>query len=169
MESKNVKEFKDEFSLLRRRLDDYRERINDLEKRINEDENGITSEHMRSRVAEFDSDPKWKAFVADKTRGWNGVVEDIMHLLDDCYSPFIEFIKEEHPDKVHLTQSILGKKTSKQWFEFQFCVIKELLNPKDNFDEYDYADTANGCDEVAWDGGISVILKKISLNSTNNS
>lgn len=147
--------FKNEFASLRTSLKEFNERINELEKKISDDQQCITIDHMRNRVSDFDPDPKWKAFIADTDRGWFGVVADIMGLLDESYPFFIDCIKEEYPEKKAL--SILGKKSSKQWFEIQFRAIKKLLDPKDAYEEYDFADTANGCDETVQDAGWDVI------------
>lgn len=68
--------------------------------------------------------------------------------------------KEDYPEKEPF--SILGNKSSKQWFEFQFCAIKKLLDPQDTYEEYNYGDTASGCDEVAWDAGWDVVKEKIA-------
>jgi len=108
-------------------------------------------EQIRKRVGELDSDSKWKAFVTKKY----GVVDNILNILEICYEHYAEYIKEEIPSKSVLT--ILGKKHSQEWNEFQFCVIQKLLNPKDYNVEYDYEDTAGGCDEVVWDTGRKII------------
>ena len=110
-------DYKKEFEKLRSSLSDFRKQLDDLEKRIYEEQNCITAAHMRERVAEFNSDPKWKAFVADTERGWFGV-------------------------------------------EFQFLAIKKILEGRD-YQELDFADTANGCDEVAQEAAIEVIEDKI--------
>lgn len=155
-----AEEHKEQLALLRKQLDYYNKRIYELEQSISNNDNCITAEHMRKRVAEFDSDPKWKAFIADTERGWNGVVEDIMGLLDESYSFLLEFIEEEYPGRQGV--SIVGKKGSKEWFEFQFLAIAKILKPKEgDYEQYDFADTANGCDETAQEAALKVIEEKI--------
>jgi hypothetical protein len=111
----------------------------------------MSIEEMRDKIAEMDPDPKWKAFVETPY----GVVDNIVSILDDCYYPFVDSIQEMNCDKKAV--SIIGKPKSKEWQEFQLRVIRKLLDPKDYDEDYDFEDTANGCDEVAWDEGVAVI------------
>jgi hypothetical protein len=139
-----------------------RKRLDELEKNTKD---SMTAEQkvkekvqldLKEMVAELDPDLKWKAFVL-KT----DVVDNIVNILEECYEPYLDFILESHADaNLEKAYSIIGKKHSKQWEEFQFCVIKKLLDPKDYDEEYDFEDTAGGCDEVAWDAGCEVITER---------
>ena len=115
------------------------------------DKKTMSIEEMREKVAEMNADPKWKAFVKKPF----GVVDNIVSILDDCYYPFVDSIQEMKCNKKPV--SIIGNPKSKEWQEFQLRVIRKLLNPKDYDEDYDFEDTANGCDEVVWDAGVAMI------------
>lgn len=109
----------------------------------------MTIDEMRQKVANMYKNKRWTTFVLTSY----GVVDNIVNLLDDCYHPFIEFIKDEMPEKSYV--SIIGTLNSKTWQKFQLKVIKQLISPKNMDDSFD--DTAGGCDEIAWDAGCDVI------------
>ena len=73
----------------------------------------------------------------------------------------MEYIETDFPGKD--PKSILGKFQSKLWTEFQIKVIKNLINPKEFDENYDFEDTASGCDEIAWDAG-SEVVKELVLS-----
>lgn len=108
-----------------------------------------TIDDMRLTVASWHKCKKWQNFASDAY----GVVDNIVNILDDCYESFTETIEEEFPGKD--PKSIIGKFKSFEWRNFQLKVIADLISPtkmEDNF-----GDTANGCDEIAWDAGLEVI------------
>ena len=116
-----------------------------------------TIDDMRQTVASWYECKKWKKFVSKEY----GVVDNIVDILDDCYEPFVDSIEEEFPDKD--PKSIIGKFKSAEWREFQLKVITKLINPS-KMD--DFEDTANGCDEIAWDAGLEVI-NEVTLQNTS--
>jgi hypothetical protein len=140
-------------AFLRKQLAEVEEKIRTFQKETPaaDQETLMTIDEMRSEIAEMDADPKWKAFVTTRY----GVVDNILTILNDCYYPFVDSIKEGYPTKKPV--SILGKHNSRMWQGFQLSVIKRLLNPKDYDEDYNFEDTANGCDEVAWDEGAALI------------
>jgi hypothetical protein len=140
-------------------VEELRKRLEGLEQKISDSQNSISIADMRARVAEMDPDPKWKAFVLQPY----GVVDNIVGLLDDSHEFFLEAVTEDAEDMVLARKqalSILGKTRTKLWFEFQLSVIKKLLDPKDYDEEYNFEDTAGGCDEVAWDAGYDLLKEK---------
>jgi len=117
----------------------------------------LTIEEMRNTVAKRSKSTKWTKFVKTPY----GVVDNIITILDECYWPYKDYLKTTYPDKNYV--SIIGPNThSKAWQMFQLKVINDLLDPKDFNTDYDYEDTAGGCDEVAWDAGLEVIKKLAS-------
>lgn len=118
-------------------------------------EEELTIEEMRNAVAKRSKSTKWTKFVKTPY----GVVDNIITILDECYSPYKDYIKTTYPGKDYV--SIIGSRHSKAWQMFQLKVIDELLDPNDFDTEYDYEDTAGGCDEVAWDAGLEVIKKMV--------
>ena len=133
---------------LRKELAEIEARIAFLEKPVS---NTMTEKDFRQRVVDMYDTKEWKEFVSKPY----GVVSNIVDILDECYVPFVDCIKEDFPDKDY--KSIIGKSNSLKWQEFMLAVIKDLINPSNMDDEFD--DTANGCDEVAWDAGLAVIQK----------
>lgn len=120
----------------------------------NDEDQQLTIEDMRNAVAKRSKSTKWTNFVKTSY----GVVDNIITILDDCYRPYKDYIKTTYPDKKYV--SIIGPNPhSKTWQMFQLKVIEELLDPNDFDTDYDYEDTAGGCDEVAWDAGLEVIKK----------
>jgi hypothetical protein len=118
-------------------------------------EQPLTIEEMRNTVAKRSKSTKWTKFV--KTT--YGVVDNIITILDECYSPYKDYIKTTYPGKDYV--SIIGPRHSKAWQMFQLKVMDELLDPNDFDTDYDYEDTAGGCDEVAWDAGLEVIKNMV--------
>ena len=108
-----------------------------------------TINDMRQTVASWYECKKWKKFVSQEY----GVVDNIVNILDDSYDHYVDSIEQDFPKKD--PKSIIGKFMSAEWREFQLKVIAELINPSKMGD--DFEDTANGCDEVAWDAGLEVI------------
>jgi len=102
-----------------------------------------TIDEMRTTVANWYESNNWKKFVTEEY----GVVDNIVEILDECYDPFVESFENPIP--------IIGKFKSAEWREFQLKVIARLINPYKMGDNF--GDTANGCDEIAWDAGIEVI------------
>jgi hypothetical protein len=137
---------------------ELKRRLNDLEIKLIEHKSCITVKHMCDRVAELDESAQWKNFVRN-----SGVVDNIQSILNECYASYINYIVEELSADA---QKILGTFKSKEWFEFQFCVIQKLLDPKNFDEEEDFGDTAGGCDEVAWDAGIDVITNMTSFDTS---
>ena len=133
--------------------DFLRKQLEETEKKIQllKETEPLSRKEIRLRISDMDTNIKWKNFVLKSY----GVVDNILDILDDCFESFQEHIEEEYPNKnVFL---IIGKQRSKTWQEFQIKVIKKLLDPSNYDDQYDFEDTANGCDEVAWDAAITVI------------
>ena len=102
---------------------------------------------LHKEVLNISNTRQWKDFIN------NGVVDNITQILDECYDAFVDFIKEDLPGKKPV--DVIGKFGSEKWQKFQFEVIKTLISPS-NMDD-DFSDTANGCDEIAWDAGLDVI------------
>jgi hypothetical protein len=105
--------------------------------------------NIQSEIENMGKSAGWKSYMS------TGVVENIEGILDECYYPYVDSIKENYPDIK--PYSIIGKYKSNEWSNFKLLTIKKLLNPKDFDLDYDYGDTANGCDEVAWDAGSEII------------
>jgi hypothetical protein len=124
-----------------------------LKPTTDEPDQPLTIEIMRNTVAKRSKSTKWTNFV----KAAYGVVDNIITILDECYSPYKDYIKTTYPGKDYV--SIIGPRHSKAWQMFQLKVIEELLDPNDFDTDYDYEDTAGGCDEVAWDAGLEVIKK----------
>ncbi len=108
-----------------------------------------TIDDMRQTVTDWHECKKWKKFVSKEY----GVVDNIVDILDDSYDLYVECIEESFPEKD--PKSIIGKFKSAEWRQFQLKVIAELINPSKMGD--DFEDTANGCDEIAWNAGLKVI------------
>ena len=104
---------------------------------------------IQKEVERMGKSAKWKSYMS------TGVVENIEGILDECYDYYVESINEEYPNKK--SSSIIGKFGSNEWSNFKLLTIKKLLDPKDFDLDYDYGDTANGCDEVACDAGYELI------------
>ena len=113
----------------------------------------MTIDEMRAEVAKMATAKKWKSFVNKPY----GVVDNIIDILDMCYDPFVDSIVEGYPGKKPCT--IIGRRDSAEWQKFQLRVIKRLLHPSDFDADEDFSDTANGCDEIAWDAGVEVIAE----------
>jgi len=128
--------------LLKSQLADVQNKIANLNPKL-------TIGDMRQTVASWYEFNKWKKFVSQEY----GVVDNIVNILDDCYEAFVDSIEEDFPKKD--PKSIIGKFKSAEWRHFQLKVIAKLINPSKM--EEDFEDTANGCDEVAWDAGLEVI------------
>jgi len=109
-----------------------------------------TVDEMRLTAADWYECKSWKKFVTEEY----GVVDNIVDILDDCYDPFVESFENPLP--------IVGKFKSAEWREFQLKVIAKLINPSKMGN--DFGDTANGCDETAWDAGIEVIEAIVQNN-----
>ena len=104
---------------------------------------------IQNEVEKMGNSAKWKSYMS------TGVVENIEGILDECYHYYVECINEEYPDKK--PSSIIGKFGSNEWSNFKLLTIKKLLDPNDFDLDYDYGDTANGCDEVASNAGYELI------------
>lgn len=128
--------------MLKSQLTDVQNKIANLNPKL-------TIDDMRRSVASWYECKKWKKFVGQEY----GVVDNIVIILEDCYDSFVESIEGEFPGKDPV--SIIGKFKSAKWREFQLKVIAELINP--SMMGEDFGDTANGCDEIAWDAGLEVI------------
>jgi hypothetical protein len=109
----------------------------------------MTIDEMRQKVANMYKTKAWRTFVLTSY----GVVDNIVDLLDECYDHFVEYIRDEMPEKSYI--SIIGAHHSKTWQIFQLKVIKKLISPK-NMDD-DFSDTAGGCDEITCNAGWDVI------------
>jgi len=107
----------------------------------------VPIDDLHKKVADMHSSKKWKTFVN------NGVVYNILQILEECYDPLIDNINEDDPS-INASE-IIGDFNSRKWQEFQLLVINKLLSP-DSMDE-DFSDTANGCDEIVWDAALDVI------------
>jgi hypothetical protein len=116
----------------------------------------MTIEEMRAEIAKMATAKKWKSFVNKPY----GVVDNVIDILDTCYDPFVDSIVEGYPGKK--PQAIIGRRDSAEWQKFQLRVIKRLLHPSDFDADEDFSDTANGCDEIAWDAGVEVIAEVIA-------
>ena len=108
---------------------------------------------IQAEVEKMSKSVSWKKYMD------TGVVDNIVRILDESYDPYVECIRTEYPDKK--PSSIIGKYGSDEWAKFQLLTIKRLINPKDFDPEYDFEDTACGCDEVAWDAGLEVIQELV--------
>jgi hypothetical protein len=108
---------------------------------------------IQAEVEKMSKTVKWKKYMN------TGVVDNIVSILDECYSFYVDTIKTDYPHKK--PSSIVGAYMSPEWTKFKFLTIKKLINPKDFDEEYDYGDTANGCDEVACDAGFE-LLKELA-------
>ena len=132
-----------------------RKQLNEIEAKMAEGvpkTDAVTIDDLRKKVEDMYDSKKWKTFVND------GVVDNIVRILDECYDPLIDYINEEDPTiKV---SEIIGDMTSRKWQEFQLAVIKKLLNP-DSMEE-DFSDTANGCDDVVWDEACDVLTSMVN-------
>ena len=104
---------------------------------------------INTKVRNMSKSARWKKYMD------TGVVDNITGILDECYDPYVQCIRTDYPDKK--PSSIIGTYGSDEWLMFQFLTIKKLINPKDFDEEYDFFDTAGGCDEVAWDAGYEVV------------
>ena len=113
-----------------------------------EKEHVMSVDEMRDMLSNMYECKKWKKFV-QKT----DVVENIDGILDDCYYSYIDAITESKKD-VKPTD-IFGKKGSAKWQNFKLEAMKKLISPTQM--EQDFSDTANGCDEIAWDAGSEVL------------
>jgi len=138
-------------TILRKQLAEIDEQIEKLN--TSEQPKTLTMTEIKETVAKFNKSKKWKSFVlADY-----GVVDNIVELLNDCYYPFLDIIKTKYVKTANIK---IGKRGSIEWQTFMIRVIKKVLEPETFTTQEDYddfSDTANGCDEVVWDTGVSVI------------
>jgi hypothetical protein len=115
----------------------------------------LTENQLRQEAIKLASD-KSKAF---KT-GWRKlvmqrrVVENVFGILEEAYSSLRT--KDSNPEGWKAARELGGRDTLK-WQSFKLRVIQHLYAEGSfgtNEDEYgfrDFEDTADGCDEVAWD------------------
>jgi hypothetical protein len=137
---------------LRDCLEKLEEVIRLLENKINtlsHTESKPTTKDIQSYMAGLSENPEWKQYIFE-----SGVINNIIQLLEDSYHPFVDCIKEEFKKDAKIFIGTLG---SAKWNSFMFNVIKTLLTPDDFDEDYDFFDTAGGCDEVAWDAGWEII------------
>jgi hypothetical protein len=104
---------------------------------------------LHQEVLNLRSDKEWKKFIGEPYN----VVLNITYILDECYDPYVDFIKEHTPETD--PTSLIGEFGSVTWRKFQLKIIEKLLVESDL--DNDFSDTAGGCDEVAWDAGLDVI------------
>ena len=134
-------------ALLRKQLAEIEAKIAELTPKTVS--NTMTEDEFCQKVVDMYDNKEWKEFVSKPY----GVVSNIIDILAECYVPYVEHIREDFPEKDY--KSIIGKFNTLKWQEFQLKVIKELISPSNMED--DFSDTANGCDEIAWDAGLDVI------------
>ena len=115
----------------------------------------LTENQLRQEAIKLASD-KSKAFKA----GWRKlvmqrrVVENVFGILEEAYSSLRT--KDSNPEGWKAARELGGRDTLK-WQSFKLRVIQHLYAEGSfgtNEDEYgfrDFEDTADGCDEVAWD------------------
>jgi hypothetical protein len=113
----------------------------------------IPKPSLLEKVVSLSNNKKWKKFVGNEY----GVVRNIESILEECYEFYVETIENEFPDKN--PWDVIGLVDSDKWVDFKFKTIKKLLDPENFDEEYDFEDTANGCDEVASDAGHEVLME----------
>jgi hypothetical protein len=110
----------------------------------------ILKPSLEERVSKLSNKKNWKKFISE-----SGVTHNIEMILDESYTPYVDYIRDDFPGKK--PSEVIGEFGSDEWDEFKFKTIQKLLDPNDFDEEYDFEDTAGGCDEVAWDAGCEVI------------
>ena len=115
----------------------------------------LTENQLRQEVIKMAAtkDKKFKA-------GWrklvtnDHVVENVFGILEDCYSSLRT--KDSNPEGWKAARE-LGARDTLKWQSFKLRVISYLYKegsfggPDEEGGFHDFEDTANGCDEVAWD------------------
>lgn len=112
----------------------------------------LTDNQLRQEVIKMASD-KSKKFKA----GWRklilqrSLVENVFGILEEAYSSLRT--KSSNPDGWKAARELGGRDTLK-WQNFKLRVIQHLYAEGSFGDEEgfrDFEDTADGCDEIAWD------------------
>lgn len=114
---------------------------------------GMSMQEMKVIIADWNESQEWKDSILTDY----GVVDNIVDILDECYYPFVDAIREDYPGTS--ASSVLGSFKSTEWRMFQIRVMKRLLDP---LDFSDFSDTADGCDETAWNEGLAEIKASCS-------
>ena len=122
-----------------------------------EEEKLLTQNQLRQEVIKMAADENktykagWRKLVMQK---YSGVVENVFGILEDCYSPLCT--KSSNPEGWKAARELGGRQTLK-WQSFKLRVIQYLQNegsfgsPDEEGGFNDFEDTADGCDETAWD------------------
>ena len=117
----------------------------------------LTQNQLRQEVIKMAADENktykagWRKLVMQK---YSGVVENVFGILEDCYSPLRT--KSSNPEGWKAARELGGRQTLK-WQSFKLRVIQYLQNegsfgsPDEEGGFNDFEDTADGCDETAWD------------------